>query len=254
MTICARSNAVSSFVITKGSMIPETFAAFRHWNFRRSVSDNMQELRQRNVLGAKSVSWLNDMLRVLRRRFDPPGRDRTLVELARAECDLEVWKPLMLWHMTRDEFLVRDFFSNWLFSMHREGILRLSSTHARAYVLEQAASWSEYTVRRTASGLLRMGVDFGLLAGTTSREFLSYRLPEPSFMYLLHALMDELHNAGKVIDSTDWHMFLMTRQDVEAELLRLHQFRKLHFESAGSLVQLELPCASLTDYTKRLVA
>ena len=72
-------------------------------------------------------------------------------------------------------------------------------------------------------------------------------------MYLLHAMMDELRNAGKVIESPDWHMFLMARQDVEAELYRLHQFRKLHFESAGSLAQLELPCTSVAEYARRLV-
>ena len=36
-------------------------------------------------------------------------------------------------------------------------------------------------------------------------------------------------------------MFLMRPSDVERELLRLHQFRKLHYEVAGSLVQLSLP-------------
>ena len=253
MTVSTRANAVSSYVITKGSMIPETYAAFRHWDFRRSLSDNLTELRQTNVMGAKSTSWLSDMVRVLRRRFDPPRRDRTLVELAQVGCDIEVWKPLMLWHMTRDEFLVRDFFSNWLFSKYREAVHRLCSADVQPYLAEQTGSWSDYTLKRAASGLLRMGVDFGLLKGTVFREFVSYHLPEESFMYLLHAMMDKLHNAGKVIDSTDWHIFLMTRQDVEAELYRLHQFRKLHFESAGSLVQLELPCSSVAEYVGRLV-
>ncbi len=254
MTGTTRSTAVSSFVITKGSMIPETYAAFQHWDFQRSLSDNLTELRQTNVMGAKSTSWLNDMVRVLRRRFDPPGQDRTLVELAQAGCDIEFWKPLMLWHMTRDEFLVRDFFSNWLFSKHREAVHRISSADVLPYLVDQTDSWSENTLKRVASGLLRMGVDFNLLRGTVSREFISYHLPEDSFMYLLHAMMGQLGNAGKVIDSTDWHMFLMTREDVEAVLLRLHQFRKLHFESAGSLVQLELPCASVAEYVKRFMA
>jgi hypothetical protein len=41
---------------------------------------------------------------------------------------------------------------------------------------------------------------------------------------------------------------------VENELLRLHQFRKVHYEVAGSIVQLELPCRSVSEYTERLVA
>lgn len=251
--VSTRANAVSSYVIIKGSMIPETYAAFEHWDFCRSPSDNLTELRKNNVMGAKSASWLNDMVSVLRRRFDPPGRDRTLVELAQAGCDIETWKPLMLWHMTRDEFLVRDFFSNWLFSKYRESIHRLCSTDVQPYLIGKTDSWSDHTLKRAASGLLRMGVDFGLLTGRVTREFASYRLPEGSFIYLLHAMMDELRNAGKVIESPDWRMFLMTQQDVEAELYRLHQFRKVHFESAGSLAQLELPCTSVAEYARRLV-
>jgi len=49
-------------------------------------------------------------------------------------------------------------------------------------------------------------------------------------------------------------MFLMRPADVEHELLRLHQFRKLEYEVAGSLVQLSLPCASSREYAERMVA
>ena len=49
-------------------------------------------------------------------------------------------------------------------------------------------------------------------------------------------------------------MFLMRPADVERELLRLHQFRKLDYQVAGSLVQLALPCASAREYAERMVA
>ena len=41
--------------------------------------------------------------------------------------------------------------------------------------------------------------------------------------------------------------------DVEQELLRLHQFRKLEYHVAGSLVQLSLPYASSSEYAERMV-
>jgi hypothetical protein len=49
-------------------------------------------------------------------------------------------------------------------------------------------------------------------------------------------------------------MFLMRSADVEHELLRLHQFKKLGYEVAGSLVELRLPCASSGEYAERMVA
>jgi hypothetical protein len=49
-------------------------------------------------------------------------------------------------------------------------------------------------------------------------------------------------------------MFLMRPSDVERELLHLHQFRKLDYQVAGSIVQLTLPCSSSRQYAERMVA
>ena len=58
----------------------------------------------------------------------------------------------------------------------------------------------------------------------------------------------------KTVNRFDWRMYFMVPADVERELLRLHQFRKLHYEVAGSLAQLKLPCASVADYARELAA
>jgi hypothetical protein len=47
-------------------------------------------------------------------------------------------------------------------------------------------------------------------------------------------------------------MFLMGPDDVERELLRLHQFKKLHYEAAGSLLQLTLPEPSALAYAETM--
>ncbi|MGH7746410.1 MAG: BrxA family protein, partial [Candidatus Dormibacteria bacterium] len=114
--------------------------------------------------------------------------------------------------------------------------------------------WSEATLRRVAAGLLKMAADFGLLVGSAVKEFASYHLSERSFLYLLHAIRDERHSPRRVIDAPDWRMYLMSPADVERELLRLHQYRKLDYQVAGSLVQLTLPCSSACQYAERAVA
>src|SRR3954465_5049833 len=115
-------------------------------------------------------------------------------------------------------------------------------------------AWSEETTKRVAAGLLKIAVDFGLLRGSIAREFASYCLPERSFLYLLHAMRDDTLSPGKVLSSPEWRLFLMRTADVEHELLRLHQFRKLEYQVAGSLVQLSLPCTSTREYAERMVA
>jgi hypothetical protein len=261
MKASSRANVVSSFTIKIGSLIDVSYRVFASWDFARSKRQNLDRLRDENFIGASSATWLRDVAKVLNRRFDPDGRDRALVVLAKSGCDLEEWKPLLLWHITRDEFLVRDFLQNWLFPAYDSGAFRVRPAELHTYlrgigkrggVTEHA--WSEQTTERVAAGLLKIAVDFGLLRGSVVKEFASFHLPERSFLYLLHALRDEQLSPSNVVGAPDWRMFLMRPADVEHELLRLHQFRKLEYQVAGSLVQLSLPCTSSREYAERMVA
>ena len=255
-----RANVVSSFTIIKGSLIEETYAAFRAWDFSESKLENLKRMRESSEFAVASANWGRDVSKVLNRRFDPAGRDRPLVELAQSGCDPHVWNPILLWHMTRDEFLVRDFLVTWVYPRFAEGAFRLRPDDVSAYLsslskgkgVEWSGSWTDPTTKRVASGLLRIAADFGLLTGGAVKEFASYHLPEESFMYLLHALAERTPNARAIIESNDWHMYLLNQSDVERELLRVHQFHKLRYEVAGSLMSLELPCASPAEYAKEL--
>ena len=261
MMATLRANVASSFTLIKGAMIDETYAVFGAWDSAQSKRQNLDRLRDENFIGARSATWLRDVAKVLNRRFDPDVRDRPLVELAKHGCDLEEWKPLLLWHMTRDEFLLRDFLQTWLFPAYERGAFRLHPEELHKYLLgikKRGATtehaWSEATLHRVAVALLRIAADFGLLRGTIGKEFASYHLPERSFLYLLHAMLDEVGSPAKVVSAPDWRMFLMHPADVEHELLRLHQFRKLEYQVAGTLVQLKLPCTSPREYADRMVA
>ena len=133
-------------------MIDETYAVFAAWDFGSSKKDNLDRLRRENFIGASTTTWLRDVAKVLNRRFDPVDRDRALVLLAKNGCPIEEWKPILLWHMTRDEFLLRDFLINWLFPTFVSGAYRvrtedlyehLRSVGRRGGTTEHA--WSETT-------------------------------------------------------------------------------------------------------------
>ena len=166
--------------------------------------------------------------------------------------------------MTLDEFLVRDFVVNWLFPAYADGAFRLAPAQVMSYLAELGDrggqtehAWSAATTQRVAAGLLRIAVDFGLLRGARGgrvKEFGTYHLPERSFLYLLHAMRERRLSPHKIVNSPDWRMFLMQPSDVERELLRLHQYRKVDYQIAGSIVQLTLPCANACEYAERMVA
>ena len=130
----ARSDVVSSFTVIKGALIEETYAVLAAWDFGRTKRANLDAIKRENAVAANSETWLRDVAKVLNRRFDPAGRDRPLALLARAGMDLEHWKPLLLWHMTRDEFLLRDFLVNWLFPAWEAGTFRVRPEDLEGYL------------------------------------------------------------------------------------------------------------------------
>jgi len=254
----SRASTVSSFTIIKGSMIEETYVVMRDWVFEWSQEENLSHIQKNNTIGAQSSNWLRDFRSVIHRRYNPNTKDRALALLAKNSASMEVWKPIQLWHMTRDEFLVRDFFINWLFNEYEEGAYRirihdpfgyLRELHSKGLVEKQ---WTDRTTREVAGSLLRMAVDFGLMSGKNIKEFASYHMLDVSFLYLLHAMYEVYGNARDVVHSPDWRLFLMSPPDVERELFRLHQFRKLRYEVAGSLVELTLPCSSAAAFVEEM--
>jgi hypothetical protein len=261
MTSPTRSHVASSFTLIKGAMIDETYAVFAAWDFALSKRENLDRLRRDNFIGARTTTWLRDVAKVLNRRFDPNARDRPLALLAKSGCPIDEWKPLLLWHITRDEFLLRDFLLNCLFPTFVSGTycIRTEDLYAHLQSIRKRGgttehTWSKTTVNRVAAALLKMAVDFGLLRGSVVKEFASYHLPERSFLYLLYAIREEMHSPRKVIESEDWRMFLMTPGDVERELLLLHQYRKLDYHVAGSIIELTLPYTSAGEYAERMGA
>jgi hypothetical protein len=256
-----RSHIASSFTLIKGAMIDETYAVFADWDFALSKRQNLDRLRGENFIGARTSTWLRDVAWVLNRRFDPNGLDRPLALLAKSGCPMDEWKPLLLWHITRDEFLLRDLLLHYLFPAFVSGTyyIRTEDLYAHLQSIGKRGgttehTWSKTTVNRVAAALLKMAVDFGLLRGSVVKEFASYHLPERSFLYLLYAIREETRSPRKVLESEDWRMFLMTPGDVERELLLLHQYRKLDYHVAGSIVELTLPYASACEYAERSVA
>lgn len=257
-----RRYVVSSFTMIKGSMIEETYSVLAHWDFSLDKKSNLDRLRSENYIGAQSVNWLRDVAAVISRRLEPSGVDRPLTVLAQGAMPIDEWKPIMLWHITRDEFLLRDFLVNWLFEAHQQGIYRivpddvvafLGTISKRGGITEHA--WTETTTKRVAAGLLKIAADFGLLTSGPVKEFTHYHVPSRSLGYLLRAILaHESGSASRMIASPEWRMYLMTEDGLVSELLRLHQYREVEFERAGSVVQLSLPASEPLQFAQELVA
>jgi hypothetical protein len=48
---------VASCHAIKGSLIEETYAVFRGWDYELSKTENLKRALQENTIGAKSAAW-----------------------------------------------------------------------------------------------------------------------------------------------------------------------------------------------------
>ncbi len=251
----------STRFIRKGPLIEETYRIFLEWDLDKPFSENIDCARKHNTPGADNESWLREITTTLSSLFSKDSLLDSLIILAK-NTDLEIWRPCVLWHIGRIDEIYYRFATEWLEPEHSSGRFLIRTSDVEPFVrqltqhrlIKKKKGLSDYGVIRAARDLLRFSTAFGLLTGTVVHEFTSYHLPEASFIYLLHAMSEVYKNPRDMIDSSDWHLYLMNSNDVERELLRLHQYRKLHYEVAGSLVELSLPCASTSAYVKEMLA
>jgi len=238
-------------------MIEETYAVLKAWEFDRSKRDNIDRLRRENYVKAKNAAWLDDVAWVLNRRFEPDTRDRPLALLAKKGLSLEEWKPVLLWHITRDEFLVRDFLVGWLYEAYLGGVDCFRTSDIVPYLeslknrgAARKEPWAAETTARVAAAILKLAAEFGLLHGSIVKKFAKYRLPERSFMHLLYAMKDAQWSLNTIISSADWRMYMMQRLDVEREIIRLRDNGKIGFDTRNDTAELVLPYSCALEYAQ----
>ena len=236
--------------LIRGPLVSDTLQALQGWELEASKRANLEELRQTNSIGAPTQAWLKKVCSALSSRFEPAGRDRALVLAARTETGQRHWKSLLLWHLANSEQLLGDGLG-WSAQVHRDGADILQTDQALAW-LEGTSSqghpevteWSEATRKRVAGGLLKTGVDLGLLQGRIKRRFTAYYLADEPLLYvLLQALASNRTTAAALADPR-WLWFRLPEAELEHRLLLLHQAKVISYYRAGSVVDLKLPASS----------
>ncbi len=250
---------ISTFSVTKGGRIAETYALFSRWDLSASLDENLERFRAENPILAPTAAWLKEIRRIFHVRFGDIERHRPLIRLAQGGLAQERWAPILLWHLCLRELLVSDFLETWLYPRKEDGLLRVRAEDVMGYLADLRrrglieVDWTPNTIKRMASGLPTYVADFGLLQGRAVKEIAPFHVLEEALLYVLHALAEESASTARLLDDVRWRRLLLSRSELEQELLRLHQLQRLRFETAGSMLALELPYRSVTEYVEHLV-
>lgn len=248
---------ISQRLLRKGALAEETYQIFNKWDFSCSVDANLLA----NLEGAHgTAAWSNEVRLTLRRRFRDVDSAGALIALAKQGLPFPEWQSCLLLWICLQEPLFGDFVSEWLYERHNAGATAVRTQDVLPYIKtywnrRKSAELSEYGAIRTSRDLLRMARDLSLVRDEgASRVFSGSHLSDRCFLYWAHVIAERDGSTSRVPASVLWRYALLRPFDIEHELLRLHQFRQLQYEVAGSLVQLSLPCASSREYAERMVA
>lgn len=253
--------SVSFNSLVRGGQVEAAHFLLQRWDFSESAASNFRRAQDDASMRLSSTSHARDIVKALRQRLEPNGRDLPLVVMAKRNVSMLVFKPCFLWHWATHERILYDFFVAWMFPRFRAGDDLIHTEDVLEFVskiVDDATNvrrpWAPTTLRRAATSLLKIAADFGMLTESSQKSFVRYVLPEQAFLYILHAIAERGMSTSRAVRAADWRMFQLDQDAVEQELLRLHQFQMLTYNAAGSIVELSLPCTSSREYAERMVA
>jgi hypothetical protein len=252
-----KGGGISQRLLRKGALAAETYKLFSSWDQSASLDRNLEKGLQGEF---STDAWGREVRATLRRRFQSIPATQQLVHLAISGLPLEEWRSCLLLWIGLCEPLFGDFVRDWLFPEFEIGTFQIRTQDVGPFVeqywkRQSPNSLSAYGTTRTARDLLRMGVDLRLLQGKgPAKSFASHHLSDRCFVYWAHVIAEVEGSTARLIESRAWRLALMGPTAIENELLRLHQFRKLEYEVAGSLVQISLPCKSASEFVERMAA
>jgi hypothetical protein len=239
-------------------LVEETFELFVGWSFDATVEQNLETrlpIRYGNLGRAKDVAT------TLSRRLRSIASIRPLILLAKNRQLFVDWRDCFRLWVGATEEPFRSFALEWLFREREAGRYLVRSDDARPFVTEiwktqrSTRSLNDYGIIRTARDLIRTATSLGMLNGDgASRSFTSLAMSENTLVFYAQMIAEMEGSPTRIVDSTLWRLAYMTPADVHAALLRLHQFKRLHYQVAGSLMQVSLPYRSTLEFAERMAA
>lgn len=195
--------------------------------------------------GAKSLSWVKEIVAVLRARFD--GVPGALAVLAHwPDMPPETRSVICHWHTQFTDPLYRAFAGDFLVA--RRGALRpeVGRPAVLAWVTEFGPSgWSLPTRKQLASKLLTTGLAAGLISGRRDPRRLTYpRVQDDALAYLLHFLRGVTFE-GSFLDNPYLRSVGLEGAALEA---RLRGLPSLHFRRIGDVVDFGWRYPNLTAW------
>lgn len=245
--------------LTKGSAdIPEVIQLLRAWEGESEPPGAFQDRAiEANLLGKTSRRRVKDIVkRVLAVRYFPEGSTETAVllkRILRAGFASETVNKLLYYHAALGEHLLYVIATEFLFDHQRRGLQTVATPDVERFLEQEAEAdrIPEYSVsveKRIAQHALAALRDFGILEGKVKKRIAPVRVPPELTGYVVHALKDEGLSANRIVEHTDWRLFLLDQEAAEDAIITASQHGYFSYSAAGTIRRFDWEHDSLEEY------
>jgi len=249
-----RSTRYSSKIIKATALLDDTKTLFEFWDENASIEENFSRVREQNIFGKSSRSRIEDELTIFRQRyfFDPEVAS-ALVHLVKNNVTSEILHPILFYFSAKADNLLYDsigILENYTMWGQRDISTDEIQQEIHKFIDEgkTTTQWSESTIVRVARNLLTTLRDFGILEGEAKKKIAPFYLPHQAFAFIALYLYNEGNPGIKLVDHPDWTLFSLNSGLVERFFLECHQEGLLNYHGAGSVIRIDFPTTSLTEY------
>lgn len=187
----------------------------------------------------------------------PSNAWRLARALEDAKADVQIIRQFYYWITARAELPLYLFATEVVYPYARSLDRRIRTDEAIAWLARKAKqadkSWSHSVTERVAQGFMAALRDFGILEGKNIKRISSVNLLPHTFALIAFCLNSMNITGRKLVEHTDWRLFLLGEKGVEHLFVECQQHGWLRFESAGKVYRIEFPQVTFKEYVDAVI-
>lgn len=233
-----------------GAMIEELLQLVRAFDPDVPRQQWIEHIIATNLLGKGSRNWAREVIvgvfypRLVQGRFANAWREIRAMD--ERHVDKNVVIAALYYHTMLSDAFIYDFTTHVVYDKYFAGTAYISSQDVYEFINAQPAShfnreWSDYLKKRLSRGVMATLRDFRILEGKKTKKIANYYLPIEAFIYISYLIGQQVKTGERIVDHSDWKLFLLNSTLVERLFLDAHQHGLLSYHAAGAIIRIEFP-------------
>lgn len=251
-----KQSRYASTITGASSIIQETYTVLAELGKGSTIAEVREWVIQGNPLGKKTERSREKIWQNIHNRFIS-RRDEDFVHLLARVVTSELpeltRRQILFYEFAQSDALIYDLTTDCLYGLYYDGRSLITKADIDTWFESveekhpELRDWTEQTRKRVNQHYLTIVKDFGLLEGRGHKYFTKPYIPLPTFLWLLYRLRDKGFPTRAIIESKDFHLFLMDQDEVLLLINEASNAGHIQFRSAGDIYDLKFTQQELTE-------